>query len=135
MGRDTRVLLIGFGNMGQALVRGWLAHGRAAGSIGVVDTAAAARAAAEKLGIRASERLTPCSSLDLRTRMLLGSSRVTTCPVPLGPVQAARAYEDCLRRCVACRVGFSNAAVTMPSAARKPRPIACVETYPPMRSR
>ena len=57
MGRDTRVLLIGFGNMGQALVRGWLAHGRAAGSIGVVDTAAAARAAAEKLGIRASERV------------------------------------------------------------------------------
>jgi len=57
VGRDTRVLLIGFGNMGQALVRGWLAHGRAAGSIGVVDTAAAARAAAEKLGIRASERV------------------------------------------------------------------------------
>jgi pyrroline-5-carboxylate reductase len=50
-------LLIGFGNMGQALARGWLAHGRAAGSIGVVDTAAAARAAAEKLGIRASERV------------------------------------------------------------------------------
>jgi pyrroline-5-carboxylate reductase len=57
LGRDTRVLLVGFGNMGQALVRGWLARGRAADSIRVVDTAADARAAAEKLGIVASERV------------------------------------------------------------------------------
>jgi pyrroline-5-carboxylate reductase len=43
--------------MGQALARGWLARGRAAGSIRVVDTASAARAAAETLGIAASERV------------------------------------------------------------------------------
>src|SRR5215831_483835 len=57
LGRDTRVLLVGFGNMGQALVRGWLARGRDAATIRVVDTASAARAAAAALGITASERV------------------------------------------------------------------------------
>lgn len=57
MARDTRVLLIGFGNMGQALVRGWLARGRDAATIRVVDTASGARAAAAALGIAASERV------------------------------------------------------------------------------
>ena len=57
LGRDTRVLLIGFGNMGQALVRGWLARGRSAATIRVVDTASGARAAATALGIAASERV------------------------------------------------------------------------------
>jgi len=57
LGRNTRVLLIGFGNMGQALARGWLAHGRDASAIRVVDTAPAARAAAAGLGIAASERV------------------------------------------------------------------------------
>jgi len=57
LGRDTRVLLIGFGNMGQALVRGWLARGRDAATIRVVDTASAARTAAAALGIAASERV------------------------------------------------------------------------------
>ena len=55
--RDTRVLLIGFGNMGQALARGWLARGRAASAIRVVDTAPGARSAAAALGIAASERV------------------------------------------------------------------------------
>jgi len=59
--RDPQVLLVGFGNMGQALVRGWLARGRPAGSIRVVDSAAGARAAADALGIAASER-PPASS-------------------------------------------------------------------------
>ena len=62
MGRDTRVLLIGFGNMGQALVRGWLARGRDAATIRVVDTASGARAAAAALGIAASERIAASSS-------------------------------------------------------------------------
>jgi pyrroline-5-carboxylate reductase len=48
------VLLIGFGNMGQALARGWLAKGRAAVSIRVVDTAPAAVAAAAELDLHAS---------------------------------------------------------------------------------
>jgi pyrroline-5-carboxylate reductase len=56
------VLLIGFGNMGQALVRGWLAHGRDAATIRVVDTAPPARAAAAALGIAASERVGPQGS-------------------------------------------------------------------------
>jgi pyrroline-5-carboxylate reductase len=55
--RDTRVLLIGFGNMGQALARGWLARGRTAAAIRVVDTAPGARSAAAALGIAASERV------------------------------------------------------------------------------
>jgi pyrroline-5-carboxylate reductase len=46
-----RILLIGFGNMGQALVRGWLASGRPAASIRIVDPAAGAAAAAAELGI------------------------------------------------------------------------------------
>jgi pyrroline-5-carboxylate reductase len=57
LARETRVLLIGFGNMGQALVRGWLARGHAAAAIRVVDTAAGARSAAVALGLAASERV------------------------------------------------------------------------------
>lgn len=52
-----RICLIGFGNMGQALARGWLAGGRAAGSIAVVDPVPAARAAAAELGLEALENL------------------------------------------------------------------------------
>jgi pyrroline-5-carboxylate reductase len=59
VGRDTEVLLIGFGNMGQALVRGWLATGVAPAAIRVVDTASAARTVAEGLGVAASERIEP----------------------------------------------------------------------------
>ena len=47
------ILLIGFGNMGQALVRGWLAEGRAASGTKVVDPAPAARAEAGRLGVAA----------------------------------------------------------------------------------
>ena len=49
-----RLLLVGFGNMGQALVKGWLAHGRDAGTISVVDPHPGAFAAAAALGIPAS---------------------------------------------------------------------------------
>jgi pyrroline-5-carboxylate reductase len=54
LANQQRVLLIGFGNMGQALVRGWLAKGRAVASIRAVDAAAGAVAAAAELGLRAS---------------------------------------------------------------------------------
>jgi pyrroline-5-carboxylate reductase len=50
---NERIVLIGFGNMGQALVRGWLAKGRATGSIEIVDASAAARAVAAQLGVAA----------------------------------------------------------------------------------
>jgi pyrroline-5-carboxylate reductase len=49
----VEILLIGFGNMGQALVRGWLAKGRAPTSIGIVDPVPAARAVATQLGVAA----------------------------------------------------------------------------------
>ncbi len=51
-----RLLLVGFGNMGQALVKGWLAHGREAVTISVVDPSPDAREAAAALGITASAR-------------------------------------------------------------------------------
>jgi len=51
------ILLVGFGNMGQALVRGWLGKGIPAPSIRVVDPVPAARAAATSLGVAASERI------------------------------------------------------------------------------
>jgi len=43
--------------MGQALVRGWRAHGRAAESIRVVEPASAARAVAAELGVAADAEL------------------------------------------------------------------------------
>jgi len=46
-----RIVVVGFGNMGQALVRGWLAKGRDASSIRVVDPADAARAVARQVGV------------------------------------------------------------------------------------
>jgi pyrroline-5-carboxylate reductase len=52
--REQRILLIGYGNMGQALARGWLAAGRPAGTIRAVDASAAARDAAFTSGLRAS---------------------------------------------------------------------------------
>lgn len=55
---SKRTLLIGFGNMGRALVSGWMAQGRPKASIEVVDADAAALAAAERMGlpVRASVR-------------------------------------------------------------------------------
>jgi pyrroline-5-carboxylate reductase len=48
---NERIVVVGFGNMGQALVRGWLAQGRGASSIRIVEPAAAARAVARDLGV------------------------------------------------------------------------------------
>jgi len=48
---NVSIVVVGFGNMGQALVRGWLAKGRAASSIRVVDPAAATHAVARELGV------------------------------------------------------------------------------------
>ena len=54
MNHRQSILLVGGGNMGQALLRGWLADGRAPESIHVVDPSEAARAAVESLGVAAS---------------------------------------------------------------------------------
>jgi pyrroline-5-carboxylate reductase len=58
----VEILLMGFGNMGQALVRGWLAKGYPASSIRVVDPAPAALAIAAELGIAARAALEPCTA-------------------------------------------------------------------------
>lgn len=55
MTAKDRIVVVGFGNMGQALVRGWLAKGRDAGTIRIVEPAAGARAAARDLGIAAED--------------------------------------------------------------------------------
>jgi pyrroline-5-carboxylate reductase len=47
--------LVGFGNMGQALVRGWLDSGRAAANVRVVEPVASARAVARELGVAAND--------------------------------------------------------------------------------
>jgi pyrroline-5-carboxylate reductase len=51
---STEIVVVGFGNMGQALVRGWLARGRSPDSIHVVDPSPSARAQATELRIAAS---------------------------------------------------------------------------------
>lgn len=56
MRASSKVLLIGFGNMGRALARGWLARGYEPAALHAVDPAPAARAAAEALGIATSAR-------------------------------------------------------------------------------
>jgi pyrroline-5-carboxylate reductase len=54
MSGSPAILLLGFGNMGQALVNGWLAPAYAARAITVVDPHPAAQAAARALGLRIS---------------------------------------------------------------------------------
>jgi pyrroline-5-carboxylate reductase len=53
VGSEARILLVGFGNMGRALARGWLDRGRAPGTILVVDSAPEARSDASALGMQA----------------------------------------------------------------------------------
>lgn len=52
-----RVLLVGFGNMGQALAGGWLARGLAKEAIRVVDPSEAARSAAAAIDLDAAPSL------------------------------------------------------------------------------
>ena len=54
MNTRESILLVGGGNMGRALLRGWLADGRAPEAIHVVDPDESARAAVESLGIAAT---------------------------------------------------------------------------------
>lgn len=55
MSASDRIVVVGFGNMGQALVRGWLAKGRDARNIRVVDPAAAAHSVARDLKVAVDE--------------------------------------------------------------------------------
>lgn len=51
MSNDATILMVGFGNMGRALVRGWLAGGIDPARITIADSSAAALAQAERLNI------------------------------------------------------------------------------------
>jgi pyrroline-5-carboxylate reductase len=62
---NEQILLVGFGNMGQALVRGWLANGRAAQSIEVADPVPAARAVAATLGIASRDSADGMAAADV----------------------------------------------------------------------
>ena len=52
---DSSMLLVGCGNMGRALVKGWLGDGRAADKIQVIDPSAVAAQAALDLGVKLIE--------------------------------------------------------------------------------
>lgn len=89
---DERILLIGFGNMGQALVRGWLARGIQPARLGIVDPAPAALAAAAELGIVAGASLDAVRFDDGAPDVVLLAVKpqqldavVRTCAAPLGP--------------------------------------------------
>lgn len=70
MSAQQQILLIGFGNMGQALVRGWLAKGRAAATIRVVDPVASSRRAAAELGVSAHESLSQVAAVRVDVAVL-----------------------------------------------------------------
>ncbi|HUQ52445.1 MAG TPA: pyrroline-5-carboxylate reductase [Gammaproteobacteria bacterium] len=93
MSATETILVIGFGNMGQALVRGWLACGRAASTIVVVEAMQAARSVAKSLGIATQQDL----------EVVTGSADVIVLAVK--PNQLA----NVLPRCTACAA--SNAVV------------------------
>jgi pyrroline-5-carboxylate reductase len=82
---DGHILLIGFGNMGQALVRGWLDAGRSATSIRVVEPASSARTVAQSFGITSSESI-DAAVADFRADVVV---------LAVKPNQIARALEEC----------------------------------------
>jgi pyrroline-5-carboxylate reductase len=51
MRRNPDIIVVGYGNMGSALVNGWLARGQAAATIGIVDSQPRARQSAAALGL------------------------------------------------------------------------------------
>ena len=55
MSTNGRILLVGFGNMGHALIRGWLGGGRDAASMRVVEPVESARMVARGVGVVANE--------------------------------------------------------------------------------
>lgn len=89
MSGTEQVLLIGFGNMGQALARGWLAHGRPAASIRVVETALAAREVAAELGIVAETELVGASAPPADVVVLAVKPNQLTAVLPAAARRAA----------------------------------------------
>ena len=100
MSTNGRILLVGFGNMGQALVRGWLDSGRTAASVRVVEPVAGARAVARGLGVAASETVAGA----------LGDSRADVIVLAVKPNQIASALGECSTAVGATTVWLSIAA-------------------------
>jgi len=96
---NAEILLVGFGNMGQALVRGWLARGRAADSIVVVDPVPAARAVAAELRVAAAP------DIDAAPR-----THAAVVVLAVKPKDVAAALPACARRATAQTVFLSIAA-------------------------
>jgi pyrroline-5-carboxylate reductase len=65
MSGTKRILLVGFGNMGKALVRGWLGQGLEPRSIFVADAAPEAREAAQAQGLSAADELSSSDAIDV----------------------------------------------------------------------
>lgn len=64
---NSRILIVGFGNMGRALVRGWLDAGVAASAVCVVDESDNARAEARAWGLQPLDSAAPAdlSAIDV----------------------------------------------------------------------
>lgn len=71
MNQHTQILLIGFGNMGQALANGWLKKNADPHAITVVDPEEGARALAVQLGMRASPALGAHAEHDRRNDVVV----------------------------------------------------------------
>jgi len=95
----AQILLVGFGHMGQALVRGWLARGRPASSIVVVDPVPAARAVAAELGVAAAADSDAAPG-----------ARADVIVLAVKPKDVAAALPGCARRASAGTVFLSIAA-------------------------
>ena len=79
-------MLIGFGNMGQALVKGWLARGVQATNIAVVEPQATAQAAARALGVTVvASDATPAHRADVVV-IAVKPAQVAESVKPLGKV-------------------------------------------------
>jgi pyrroline-5-carboxylate reductase len=85
MAEPAHIVLVGAGNMGQALLGGWLARDRDPGSIAVIEKAPAALDAARSRGVRAGERW-PIAGISWRPEVLL---------LAVKPVQLAEALAAC----------------------------------------
>jgi pyrroline-5-carboxylate reductase len=92
--------LVGFGNMGQALARGWLAAGRAPATIRVVETAPAALAAAASLGLAATAALADVDA----------AFRAAVVVLAVKPNQLAAVLDECRARGTRGAVHLSIAA-------------------------
>lgn len=65
MNRQRKILLVGCGSMGSALIRGWLQNGWSQDDIKVIDPSEAARSVATSLGVGVTEKLSEKPQVDI----------------------------------------------------------------------